>query len=118
MKSYRLAPEVVAKISLDAKQLGMSDIEYLEALVRQSSLAHTHYFAQQAAFQSFVAAGTIGYIAQKLLPEDQIRSVLQRASTVAAQVFGALPPRPDEIGSSPDGADPRVIALFEAFCPR
>lgn len=115
----RLSDAAMSKLRADAARRGMSISAYLEDLVMQGLLTHTDYFAQQAAVNSFITVGLSASIAAKVLGVAETRALQEKGATLAAQMFGEPRVRPGAIGETPDGfEDPRVLALFEAFCPR
>lgn len=78
-------------------------------------VTHTDYFAQQAAIQSFVAAGLlVGVVAQQVGAE-KAREIQRQAAEAADGLFGQVRGRPPAIGEAAPGDDPRILALFEAF---
>lgn len=118
-RGFRLSAAALDKLSQDAQSRGMTTSQYLEALIMRTSLAHTDYFAQQAAVNSFITVGLSASIAAKVLGVAETRALQEKGATLAAQMFGEPRVRPGAIGETPDGfEDPRVLALFEAFCPR
>jgi hypothetical protein len=117
-RGYRLSSAAIAKISREARAVGMTDAQYLEGLIMQSTLVETDYFAQQAAVNSFVIAALVASIAAKQLGVTETVSLRDRGAALAAQLFGAPRRRPGELGTLADTDDPRVLALFEAFGAR
>lgn len=114
-RGYRLTGAAIAKVSREARTLGMSESQYLDALIMQSTLVETDYFAQQAAVQSFVAAALVASLAARQLGVSETVQLRERGAELAAQMFGAPRRRPGDLGPLFDGGDPRVRALFEAF---
>lgn len=116
-RGYRLSAAAIAKVSREARALGMSESQYLDALIMEGTLVETDYFAQQAAVQSFVTAALVASLAARQLSVAETVQLRERGAELAAQMFGAPRRRPSELGPMSDGGDPRVRALFEAFAP-
>ena len=114
-RGYRLSAAAIAKVSREARALGMRESQYLDGLIMQSSLVETDYFAQQAAVQSFVTAALVASLAARQLGVAETVQLRERGADLAAQLFGAPKRRPGDLGPLSDGGDPRVRALFEAF---
>lgn len=115
-RGYRLSSAAIAKVSREAQTLGMTESQYLDGLIMQSTLLETDYFAQQAAVQSFIAAALISSLAARHLGVAETVQLRDRGAELATQLFGAPRRRPGELEALSDGGDPRVRALFEAFC--
>lgn len=116
-RGYRLTAAAIAKVSQEARALGMSESQYLDGLIMQSTLLETDYFAQQAAVQSFLTAALVASLAARQLGVAETLQLRERGAELAAQMFGAPRRRPGGLGRLVDGGDPRVRALFEAFAP-
>ena len=114
-RGYRLSAASIAKVTREARTLGMAESQYLDALILQSTLVETDYFAQQAAVSGFVTAALVASLAAKLLGVSETVALRERGAELASQLFGAPRRRPGELGGLSDGGDPRVQALFEAF---
>jgi hypothetical protein len=114
-RGYRLSSAAIAKVATEARALGMTGSQYLDALILQSSMVETDYFAQQAAVNSFVTAALVASLAAKQLGVAETVQLRERGAELAAQLFGAPRRRPSDIGLLADGGDMRVRALFDAF---
>jgi hypothetical protein len=116
-RGYRLSAAAIAKVSREANALGMTESQYLDGLIMQSTLVETDYFAQQAAVQSFVTAALVASLAAKHLGVAETVQLRERGADLATQLFGTPRRRPGDLGPISDGGDPRVRALFDAFAP-
>lgn len=116
-RGYRLSAAAIAKVTREARALGMTESQYLDGLILQSSMVETDYFAQQAAVNSFVTAALVASLAAKHLGVTETVQIRDRGAALAAQLFGDPRRRPGELDPLSDGGDPRVRALFEAFAP-
>jgi hypothetical protein len=116
-RGYRLSAAAIAKVSAEAGRLGMTESQYLDGLILQSSMVETDYFAQQAAVQSFVTAALVASLAAKQLGVAETVQLRDRGAALATQLFGAPRRRPGDLDVLSDGGDPRVRALFDAFAP-
>lgn len=116
-RGYRLSSAAIAKVTREARAMGMTESQYLDALIMQSSMVETDYFAQQSAVNSFVTAALVASLAAKQLGVAETVQIRDRGAALAAQLFGAPRRRPGELDPLSDGGDPRVRALFEAFAP-
>jgi hypothetical protein len=114
-RGFRLSAEALAKVERDARELGITQTQYLETLVLQSGLARTEYFAQQAAVAAFVASGVATALASKVLSRAEAEHIRDMGEQLAGELYGAPLLRPGEVGARNDDRDPRVRALFEAF---
>jgi hypothetical protein len=114
----RISDAARAKLHVDAERQGLSVGRYLEELIMEGRLAQTDFFAQQAAVSAFTAAALSASIAAKILSPQETAIIQERGSQLAAQMFGARRRRPEDVGPALEDSDPRVMALFEAFCPR
>ncbi len=114
-RGYRLTAAAIAKVSREARALGMTESQYLDGLIMQSSFVETDYFAQQAAVQSFISAALLASLAARQLGVAETVHLRDRGAGLAAQLFGSPRRRPGDLGPVSDGGDPRVRALFEAF---
>jgi len=113
----RVSPQAANKLKAEAAALGMTQSQYLEHLIYDRGVTHTDYYAQQAAIQSYVAAGVSLALAHKLLSPETMKAVQKEASSVAKSLFGETRGRPPGVGSIPADfdADPRLLALFDAY---
>lgn len=113
--SVRVNPETIDRARLDAEKIGVPLADYIEMLINRRGVKNYQYFAQQAAFQSFVSAAMVIHLSKKALAKDELAAAQKFAYSAAASLFGQPPERPPEIGEDPDDLDPRLTALFEAF---
>lgn len=113
--NVRLSPHATNKLKADAASLGMTQAQYLEHLVYDRGVTATDYFAQQAAVQSFVAAGVVMALAAKSLGSAETIKMRNQASILAAQLFGDVRSRPPGVGKAGADMDARILSLFEAF---
>jgi hypothetical protein len=111
----RLSPAALAKLRDDAERKGLSVPQYLEALIMETDLSQTNYFAQQAAVCSMTALGVVVSMAAEVLTQGRAREVRNQAAARAARLFGEVQRRPSTVGEEAGEDDPRVLALFEAF---
>lgn len=113
--SVRIRPEVIDQVKFDAERHGLQLGDYVEMVLLRRGLANMDYFAQQAAFQSFVSAAMVIRLSQKAFNRDEMQQAKKFAYEAAATLFGQPPIRPGAIGDYNDDLDPRLSALFDAF---
>jgi hypothetical protein len=113
--SSRISPQAANKLKAEADALGMSHAHYLEHLIYDRGVTATDYFAQQAAVQSFVAAGLAVAVAAKVLGPAETIKLRDQAAATAAQIFGDVRSRPPGVGKAGGEMDERILSLFEAF---
>ena len=113
----RVSPQAANKLKAEATALGMTQSQYLEHLIWDRGVTHVDYYAQQAAIQSYVAAGVSLALAHKLLSAEVMTKLQKQAMSTAKMLFGETRGRPPGVGSVPVDfdADPRLLALFDAY---
>lgn len=113
--TIRMTQELIDQVKFDADRHGLQLADYVEMVLRQRGLINMDYFAQQAAFQSFVSAAMVIHLSRKVMSKDELAAAQKFVYSAAATLFGQPSRRPSEIGEDPDDLDPRVTALFEAY---
>jgi len=113
--AVKLNPETADRARIDAERLGMKISDYMDMLITRRGVNNYQYFAQQAAFQSFVSAALVVHLSRKAMSKDELAAAQKFVYQAAATLFGQPPERPPEIGEDPDDLAPRLTALFEAF---
>ena len=113
--AVRLDPNTADRARIDAERLGVTISDYMDMLITKRGVKNYQYFAQQAAFQSFVSAALVIHLSRKAMSKDELAAAQKFVYSVAATLFGRPSERPPEIGDDPDDLDPRVTALFEAY---
>ena len=113
--SVRVHPDTIDRARLDAEKIGVPMADYIEMLITRRGVKNYQYFAQQAAFQSFVGAALVIHLSRKAMSKDELAAAQKFVYSAAATLFGQPSERPPEIGEDPDDLDPRVTALFEAY---
>jgi len=113
--SIRISEEAATRARTEADTLGVNLGKYIEMLILQRGLTHTDYFAQQAAIQSFIAAGLIIGIAVKQVGPEKATELRRQAVQAAEGLFGPVRERPFGLDDRAPPEDPRIAALFAAF---
>ncbi|KRA61113.1 hypothetical protein ASD79_23040 [Caulobacter sp. Root655] len=84
----RVSPQAANKLKAEAIALGMTQSQYLEHLIWDRGVTHVDYYAQQAAIQSYMAAGVSLALAYELLPPERVATVRKQAVDAAKALFG------------------------------
>lgn len=113
--SIRLGPKAEQIARANAADYGVGFSEYIEQLLLEQGPTKVDYFAQQAAFQSFIAAAFSVAMARRNLAPAEFRAVHNNAYQAVSELFGNAPRRPSSLGEPSMDCDPRLIAFFEAF---
>jgi len=116
--NLRISERANQKLRADAERLGLGLGQYLEMLILDQGVTHVDYFAQQAAINSFIAAGLLINLTAQQGGPDRARQTRKAAEAAAAGLFGPTRNRPIDVGSAPPADDQRIAALFEAFGAR
>ena len=113
--NLRISENANVRLRADASRLDMGLGQYLEMLIFERGITHTDYFAQQAAIQSFVAAGLLVGVVSQQVGAERAREIQKQAIQAADGLFGQVRKRPPTIGEEAPVEDPRIAALFAAF---
>lgn len=115
--NVRISQAALDRLRADAADNFLPLGRYVEMLIFDRGVTHADYYAQQAAIQSYVAAGVSLALAHKLLSPETMKAVQKEATSVAQALFGETRSRPPSVGSVPENfdLDPRLLALFNAY---
>lgn len=115
--NVRISEPAMIRVRADAEANFLTLGQYVEMLIFDRGVTHVDYYAQQAAIQSYVAAGVSLALAHKLLSPETMKAVQKEATGVAKALFGETRERPPGVGSFPENfdMDPRLLALFDAY---
>lgn len=115
--NVRISQPAMLRVRADAEANFLTLGQYVEMLIFDRGVTHADYYAQQAAIQSYVAAGVSLALAHKLLSPETMKAVQKEATSVAKTLFGETRERPPGVGSFPADfdSDPRLLALFNAY---
>jgi len=115
--NVRISQPALDRVKADAAANFLTLGQYVEMLIFDRGVTHTDYYAQQAAIQSYMAAGVSLALAYELLPPQRVATVRKQALDAAKSLFGETRGRPPGVGSFPENfdADPRLLALFDAY---
>ncbi|HWW25620.1 MAG TPA: hypothetical protein VNZ85_06970 [Caulobacter sp.] len=115
--NVRISQPALDRVKADAAANHLTLGQYVEMLIFDRGVAHTDYYAQQAAIQSYVAAGVSLALAHKLLATEAMTKLQKQAMSTAKMLFGETRGRPPGVGSAPENfdADPRLLAQFDAY---
>jgi hypothetical protein len=115
--NVRISQPALDRVKADAAANFLTLGQYVEMLIFDRGVTHGDYYAQQAAIQSYLAAGVSLTLAYELLPPEKVTTMRKQALDAAKALFGETRGRPAGVGSFPENfdADPRLRALFDAY---